>query len=781
MKKRAIELGLVIGIMVLAVYVRSEYILDENEENKYLLGYDPYFHYRAAESIVETGERPEWDTLANAPEGKPFSHPPLFHYALAYTYKIFDVFSDRSFFDFAVHFNILMIIACTGIAFLTGKELTNSVGGLFTASLFAVSNAVVKRSIIGFTDTDLFVVFFSFLITFFWLKAINNRELQDYRLLSSGVCGFSIFLYYLTWQGYFYMLSLVLAATVLVCLIEIVRTREIPVNEGEILGMSLLGFFVPYTLYELNYLSFGVLAFITLFILLFEFKLRTGAVEIVKNLNKNFVYALVAVVVAVTSFFIYKQGVLEIVLPFQRYGATGAVKSIGGAMYPTTDASIREMYQTDLGVLYSLFGITLLLAPLGIIFSLWRNRRYSYAVYFILFLIGTYSMLTKGGRFSLIMAVPMILASTLFLGDLYEIIDERVSQKKVVSVGIIAMIILAPLVLVPSYVEADENNAGQREMTEGWWKALNWMSGNTPEDATIISWWDYGYWIQAVAERKTTMDGGHYGISHKLVKTGKLYSTTSEEVAVKEIYGFDLNSTKEEALDDMESLRQWSKDPELAKKEKLKEMKGYAEDNAYVIVDEKTASIFSWIGYYGAWDHNKGEGQKTPIYRFYLAGMRKRTINDTECVEYIYQSGNTRIHMLQDFNNNFHAFYAQNEKGTLLMGTVFENNGKNYLVNKEGGLGVAYLSDHRENLRSEGGTVYYNTPTRMYLLNPEMVSTMFSRLLCFDGANLSHFELVKSFDTVKIYKVHKEPQKNLNEDLTYREDEFFKNLTGKEQ
>jgi len=771
MKKRIIELGLLVAIMVLAVYVRSEYILDKDVEKKYLLGYDPYYHYRVADYILENGERPEWDTIANAPNGQPLSHPPLFHYYLAYTYKIFDVFSNKSFFDFAVYSNIILILLIVIVAFLTGKALTNDVGGLFTASLFAVSNAIVKRSVIGFTDTDLFVVFFSFLITFFWIKAVKNIDLKNKRTLFSILCGFSIFLYYITWSGYFYMLSLVLAATILLCIIEIIKTKKICFKEGEILVLSLLGFFVPYTLYKSQYLYFLALLIITALILLFEFKIK---IEAINKINKNAVYVIGGIVLIVTSLVIYKQGVIKIIIPFGKYSVDN-VLNVGGILYPTTEVSIRELYQTDIHVLYNLFSFGLVLAPLGIVLSIWKDRKYSHAVYLILFIIGTYSMLVKGGRFSLIMAVPVIIGTGLFFGKIYEIINEKVPKKKIVSVGVISMIILSPIILVPAYLEADKNNSGQREITDEWWEALNWVNENTPEDATIVTWWDFGYWIEAVGKRKTTMNGGHYNINARLVKTGNLFNTQSELVAMKEIYGFDVNCTKEEALEDLEDVREWSKDSKLARKEKLMEMQKYADDNAYVIVDEKIASIYSWISYYGSWDYNKGKGEKTPIYKFYLINMRQ--ISDG--VEYIYKSGETLIDVVQDYNNNFHASLIRDNKIIPLTGTLFDNNGKkNLLINKDGTLGIAYLPDIRETVKSEGGVVYYNTPKVLYLIEPEGVSKMFSRLMFFDGANLSYFELVQSFGSVKIYKVYKEPQENLNEEINYGEDEFFKKLAG---
>jgi len=41
-----------------------------------------------------------------------------------------------------------------------------------------------------------------------------------------------------------------------------------------------------------------------------------------------------------------------------------------------------------------------------------------------------------------------------------------------------------------------------------WLQALSWISQNTPANAKIISWWDYGYWISVMGNRTTFIDNG---------------------------------------------------------------------------------------------------------------------------------------------------------------------------------------------------------------------------------------------------------------------------------
>ncbi|MFB5612440.1 MAG: hypothetical protein ACE5RL_03975, partial [Nitrosarchaeum sp.] len=42
--------------------------------------------------------------------------------------------------------------------------------------------------------------------------------------------------------------------------------------------------------------------------------------------------------------------------------------------------------------------------------------------------------------------------------------------------------------------------------TTDWIESLEWLKNNTPKDAVIASWWDYGYWISTLGERATIAD-----------------------------------------------------------------------------------------------------------------------------------------------------------------------------------------------------------------------------------------------------------------------------------
>src|SRR3989339_447362 len=44
-----------------------------------------------------------------------------------------------------------------------------------------------------------------------------------------------------------------------------------------------------------------------------------------------------------------------------------------------------------------------------------------------------------------------------------------------------------------------------------WQEAMSWVRENTSKDDIFVHWWDYGYLIQTMGNRKTVTDGGHSG------------------------------------------------------------------------------------------------------------------------------------------------------------------------------------------------------------------------------------------------------------------------------
>ncbi|UYV73392.1 STT3B [Cordylochernes scorpioides] len=66
----------------------------------------------------------------------------------------------------------------------------------------------------------------------------------------------------------------------------------------------------------------------------------------------------------------------------------------------------------------------------------------------------------------------------------------------------------------PSIVLASYANDGSRVILDDFREAYYWLSQNTAPDARVMSWWDYGYQIQGMANRTTLVDNNTWNNSH---------------------------------------------------------------------------------------------------------------------------------------------------------------------------------------------------------------------------------------------------------------------------
>jgi len=72
-----------------------------------------------------------------------------------------------------------------------------------------------------------------------------------------------------------------------------------------------------------------------------------------------------------------------------------------------------------------------------------------------------------------------------------------------------------------------------------WQQALTWISTNTPPNAKIISWWDYGYWITVMGNRTTFTDNGTLNTT-RIAQIGDMYmSNTTTALQIAEQIGGD--------------------------------------------------------------------------------------------------------------------------------------------------------------------------------------------------------------------------------------------------
>ena len=79
----------------------------------------------------------------------------------------------------------------------------------------------------------------------------------------------------------------------------------------------------------------------------------------------------------------------------------------------------------------------------------------------------------------------------------------------------------------PSVVLASRLPDGSQHIIDDYREAYYWLRQNTPSDAKIMSWWDYGYQIGGMADRATLVDNNTWNNTH-IATVGKAMSSREE-------------------------------------------------------------------------------------------------------------------------------------------------------------------------------------------------------------------------------------------------------------
>ncbi|MBU7015099.1 MAG: hypothetical protein HXS52_10315 [Theionarchaea archaeon] len=712
-QKAIILLIVIIGI---SVVVRADYVLEDSNR---LLRYDPYYYYRMAGTIVEEEHRPEWDYMASWPTGQPGNkHPPLFPYFLAYSFRLFGWVTNHNLLSWCSYSIVIPVILFVILAFLVGKEFSNTKGGLFCALLFGLTAYSVTRTLMGFADTDGFILVFSLLSTYLWVKAFSDPWKSTYAVLA----GVSLFLFELTWVGYWHLLLLLGGASFIVILIKFLKKE--PVNLIPV-SLLLLSFALPHSLYSHFFIEGAILGVAAL-LLLATFKYPGRQRVVILG-----VLSVLLIILYREEFLSRAAGSLSLSQP---------VSETRGALYPNIGPFISQRQPVTLEYLLEYFTVGLFLAPVGLYVLLKQKNSLNRFLFISLYLAGAILMSLSGVRFLLILMIPVLIVSGVALSGIWDFIAKGSPGRKLVAVCLMVAL------MVPVCVTARGAGTAASEMSDDWWDALLWIRENTPTGSVVISDWEYGYWIESIAERRSVMNGGHYDIYWRLLKFGTILNTNTEKIAVQEVYGFD-------SVDEARRVRPYppgEKGLELLEAE----MGPFAVEgqDAYLVLDSRTAMLFDVVSYLGTWDYVTGEGEATYLYGAFPVG----TVLRPQVTEHLYSTAVGNI-MIFETQGEYHSYILEGQSLVSTQGTVYAANGTTYFLTRVNGtLGV----------------VWFGSDSLAILIPSDAMDTMMVQLFFFNGGGLHYFEEVADFGTVKVFKIHRTPQENLNSPVEERADEW---------
>jgi dolichyl-diphosphooligosaccharide--protein glycosyltransferase len=130
--------------------------------------------------------------------------------------------------------------------------------------------------------------------------------------------------------------------------------------------------------------------------------------------------------------------------------------------------------------------------------------------------------------------------------------------------------------------------------TNDWTEAMQWLKENTPEDAVIASWWDYGYWISTLSERKTLADNATL-LDWQIRKLASMFMSTPDNAwqILTSDAETDVGSYYVTLPDDIAYPTRQLDDVYGVKQKKLDEFKGWKDE---IVTPNKNSPVYDEDG-----------------------------------------------------------------------------------------------------------------------------------------------------------------------------------------
>jgi len=487
--------------------------------------FDPFFNYRATEYIVENGIDSyfQWnDELSWYPHGRNVSQTSqvMLHITAATTYWIFG--AGGNLYDYTILFPVVIGSLTVIVIFALVRIIGGTTAGLFAALFFSVSLPILIRGHLGWFKSEPLGLFFSILAIYFLLSGINAK---NHKIIIPKLIGAGIFIIFglSAWGGdQFFIIPL----GIFFLTLPFLRTdHKFLIWAIPLFTISSIITSLAFERLTIKFIfGLGGLSLIVPTIFLVSC-IIIQKMSSENSKKRNGLFFLIAILIISSSFLMLNSESEFISLPTHRY--LNAINPFLTTSDPLVD-SVSEHATTTISQSFLYHSILMIFAGLGIWLMLKKSEQNNFikndmiSFSLILGLMGVY-VSSAFVRLEVFASLSIIILSSLGLSLLLkEFLKIKIYNKKLKiltlkSSFVIGLIILLIIPLVfpvnGNVISITKNpptimNGGTifKIGSADWLDSMEWIKNNTPEDAVIGAWWDYGYWIQTKAERATLAD-----------------------------------------------------------------------------------------------------------------------------------------------------------------------------------------------------------------------------------------------------------------------------------
>lgn len=549
---------------------------------------DPYWHYKWAQVIYNTGYIPDWDPMTYPMHGGMSHYDPeikpgldlwpaqfMAHLFMSSTASVLQPFG-LSLQDVAMlwpaifgAFTVVLIYLLVESLF-RDFEPYNKIAGFLAAFMLMFSPAFAVHAVAGNCESSAFGTFFIVSSFYLFSESFRRRSLK-YAVLA----GFSFLLLAVTYKGYVYAM-LVLGVfgavypiinfihrknclehipylTIAVVLSQLSRivihargvfsADQILIKPEEVMWLPIAGALVSSLILEfIRSYRYGK-------IIVAE---KTLEDRIENTLERN-IPIIGGIALLAAMLYLYIKGPADIInfVIDQIKGAK--VGSVVGKTIAEQNP-LAESFRDFLSSGYQKFGIAFLygLGMIPLLAYLTVSKRSAGALFTLSWSIPMLWGVYNKSQYLFISSMPItVLGSTIGLFSV-------ANRKDFDSARIIAaiMILFAPISYIPflgytnysSFVGIAQMYMGPNADNYYWYPALEWMESNTSNNTAFITWWDYGHWITSIGHRYVLIDNLQADF-YEIQDVARFFvNKTSEEEAFKTIDAY-AQKEKEQGVD----------------------------------------------------------------------------------------------------------------------------------------------------------------------------------------------------------------------------------------
>ncbi|MEM2109889.1 MAG: STT3 domain-containing protein [Candidatus Odinarchaeota archaeon] len=552
-----------ISIFLIALFVR----LTPAAYEAILKGFDPYFQFRQTQYIVENGFSAwfNWhDPFSWYPWGRDIpanSYPGLPFAAAAVYLFLTGIGLPINLLEMCWAWPAFMGALTTIAMYFLGKEFGSKKVGLIAAFFLALMPAYFQRTIAGFFDNETVGILLMVLTTYFYIRAIKRES-----VFSSLLSGLALAYLTITWGANIYFFYLIPLSNLIFLilkkykpfyLIPYALTIGIPLLVGS--QIPLLGG-ANIIFNGTGIISIGVLGILVLYELIGRFR-KSPTYAKIKPYTLPIIGGIIGVI-ALSVIVLYFIAQINIISPI-----IGVVASLPARFLSIINplarsevylvASVGEHAVTSWGVFYYYLFIPIFLFPVGIYFVIKRLETTDIllltalitSLYFsasmirlllvlapFICLFAAYGLVNVMKPFSSIISKETITVSLR-----KRRVSKTVSREySVIAFGIVFILLAANLW---HGIDVSRQFAPSEMVGLGvyydWQESFQWMRNNIGTGRVILSWWDYGYWITAVANETTLMDNGTFNETQIAILGLALMSGEVEALKIMRQYGVE--------------------------------------------------------------------------------------------------------------------------------------------------------------------------------------------------------------------------------------------------